>query len=134
MNKEIIIHLPWPPSMNSYYSHTRYGVYLSKKGRLYKEKVTESVKEQCPAVCISDRMLIELKLFPPNKRKCDVDNYQKGLLDSLQASGLIENDNLIDQLFIYRGTPIPGGAVIVEICDAGPLVQYPRCPANTVRD
>jgi len=47
----------------------------------------------------------------------------KALLDSLEASGLIYNDSIIDQLFIYRGAVISGGAVEVEISEAGPLVS-----------
>ncbi|MEE8382690.1 MAG: RusA family crossover junction endodeoxyribonuclease [Thermodesulfobacteriota bacterium] len=125
MTDDIVIHLPWPPSSRAYYTYTKRGVYLSKNGRKYKEVVAKAVNEQIPALTLTYQLRITVKMFPPDRRKRDVDNHLKGLFDSLEESGLIKDDCLFDQVFIYRGVVIAKGAVIVEINKAGPLLTYP---------
>lgn len=43
-----------------------------------------------------------LNIYPPDKRKRDIDNILKCLLDALQDSQLIENDNLINKLSLVK--------------------------------
>ena len=75
---------------------------------------------------MSDAVLMEVKMFPPDRRRRDIDNHMKALQDSIVKSGLLEDDELIDQLFIYRGEVVKGGLVIVEITDSGPLARLER--------
>lgn len=125
MNDEIVLHLPWPPTVNNYYSHTRYGVRRSKKGRLYGEAVAESVREQMHRLDIEYKMHVEIFLYPPDKRRRDLDNYMKALLDSCTDCGLWMDDSLIDQLWVYRGSITKFGSVIMKINEAGPVMPYP---------
>ena len=124
MKHDIIIRLPWPPTVNSYYSHTPRGVYLSRKGRLYRGLVLEAIKEQGMSLGILDHMYVEVTLYPPDRRKRDLDNYMKGLLDACSHADVWEDDSLIDQLEIRRGEVVRGGIVIMEITDAGPVIPY----------
>lgn len=125
MTDNIILYLEWPPTVNNYYSHTRNGVFISAKGRKFKHSVELDVQEQYPDIQLTDSVLMEVKMYPPDKRKRDLDNHMKALQDSLVKCGLLEDDSLIDQLFIYRGPIVKGGLVIVEITDSGPLVEVP---------
>jgi len=123
----IELYLPFPPTVNNYYVKTSRGVFISQKGRKFRDIVHSAVVEQLGgAVAIDSRMLVEIVLFPPDKRRRDVDNYNKALLDALTHAGVWEDDSLIDQLFIYRGTvqKKPGQA-FVRITDAGPVVDTP---------
>lgn len=130
LNQDIILHLPWPPTINSYYKVTRNGQrYLDKKVRLFRALVAESVHEQMPGITLYDSLFMDVYLFPPDRRKRDLDNYMKGLLDALTESGLWGDDSLIDQLHIYRGEIVTGGSVRVELSDAGPIV----CMESTVK-
>lgn len=123
LTQDVILHLPWPPTVNSYYKITRHGQrYLDKKVRAFRDVVAESVHEQMPGVTLDESIFMEVYLFPPDRRKRDLDNYMKGLLDALTNAGLWDDDSLIDQLFIYRGEIVSGGSVRVELSDAGPTI------------
>ena len=124
MNEDIVLHLSWPPTVNNYYKQTRSGIrYLDKKVREFRETVAQEIHEQVPGLSLDNRLFMDVKLFPPDNRKRDLDNYMKGLLDALTDSGLIEDDSLIDQLHIYRGEVRKPGFCIIEISDAGPILS-----------
>jgi crossover junction endodeoxyribonuclease RusA len=115
--------LPFPPTVNNYYVKTKRGVFISQKGRKYRDEVLKAVLEQAGGDTIDSNMLVEVILFPPDKRKRDVDNYNKALLDALTQAELWEDDSLIDQLFNYRGVTKKGGQVYIRITDAGPIMK-----------
>lgn len=123
--EDIEIYLPWPPSVNRYYAHTRNGVYIGKRGKAYRSAVGEAVSEQTGGLMLECNLIVEVTLFPPDKRARDLDNYMKGLLDALTHAELWEDDRLIDQLFIYRGAIVKDGSVRVEINEAGPTIPFP---------
>ncbi len=123
LNQDVVLFLPWPPTVNSYYKVTRHGQrYLDKKVRAFRDVVAESVHEQMPGLTLDESIFMEVYLFPPDRRKRDLDNYMKGLLDALTEADLWEDDSLIDQLHIYRGEIVDGGSVRVELSDAGPTI------------
>ena len=124
LNQDVVLHLPWPPTVNSYYKITRHGQrYLDKKVRAFRDVVAESVHEQMPGITLDESLFMEVYLFPPDRRKRDLDNYMKGLLDALTNAGMWDDDSLIDQLHIYRGEIVNGGSVRVELSDAGPVIR-----------
>ncbi len=117
------LYLPYPPTINSYYVKTQRGVYISKKGRIFREGVAEAIIQQLPSVHINYKVLIEIVLYPPDARKRDIDNCAKAILDALTKGGLWEDDVLVDQLFMYRGCKNnPIGNSFVRITRAGPLI------------
>ena len=124
------IYLPFPPTVNSYYVKTRNGVFISKKGKLFREQVAESIVEQLPDTFIQDRMLVEVILYPPDKRVRDLGNYDKALMDAITEGGLWEDDELIDQQFFYRGCQTKGGLTYMRIGDAGPILQMDQRPPD----
>lgn len=124
--------LPFPPTVNSYYSHTRSGVFISKKGRIFRDKVIKLVNEQLPNITIDYKMFVEVVLYPPDKRIRDLGNYDKALMDAITHSFLWEDDSLIDQQIFYRGATRYGnrhgklpGMAYVRISEAGPIMPYP---------
>ncbi|RLD02792.1 MAG: hypothetical protein DRI65_14205 [Chloroflexota bacterium] len=125
MNEDIVLNLPWPPTVNNYYKTARSGHrYIDKSVREYREKVEKAINMQVPGLTLTEGLFVEVYLYPPDARKRDLDNYMKGLLDALTIAKLWEDDSLIHQLHIYRGIKKPGGAVIIEISDAGPIMQH----------
>ena len=124
MTEDIVLYLPFPPTINSYYKMTRQGQrYLDKTVREFRQKVAHTVNEQAPGLHLDDPLFMEVYLFMPDRRKRDVDNYMKGLLDALTEAGLWEDDSLVDQLHIYRGEIVKGGLVRVELSEAGPIMK-----------
>lgn len=124
MKNDVVLHLPWPPSVNDYYGCGRQGQrYVKLKVREYREHVIESLSEQCPGLYLDEHLFMEVYLFPPNKRIMDLDNRMKGLLDALTQGNLWEDDSLVDQLHIYRGEIVKGGSVRIELSEAGPIAR-----------
>ena len=121
----IEIHLPFPPTVNNYYSHTRNGVFISKKGKAYRRAAAAEFFNQTGGAFapLDSPLLVEVLLFAPDRRKRDLDNYMKCLLDALTHCGLWLDDSLIDQLFIYRGPTTSGGLVTVQVNPAGPIIK-----------
>ena len=106
--------LPFPPSINHYWKHRgrTAGVYLSKEALTYREAVKHSIVATKP---LETRLSVSVKLHAPNRRKYDIDNRIKSLLDALTHSGAWLDDELIDRLTIERGAIIQGGLCVVEI-------------------
>lgn len=124
IDEDVVLVLPWPPTINNYYKVARSGVkYLHKNVREYRLKVDEDIQEQAPGLCIDTPIFMEVYLYPPDSRKRDLDNYMKGLLDALVNTNLLADDSLIDQLFVYRGEVVSDGKVIIEISEAGPIIK-----------
>lgn len=67
---------------------------LSKKGREWYSEAQDRLEAQNPQL-IEHPVSISLRLRPPTKRKYDIDNRVKPVLDVLQKAGiLVEDDHL----------------------------------------
>lgn len=118
--------LPFPPSVNSYYRHIAKGplagrVLLSEAGRAYRKAVDAVVRQARARKAWAVPLEVRIAVFPPDRRKRDLDNLLKSVLDCLQASGVYENDSQIDSLAIYRAERVAGGQlqVTIEPLDTG---------------
>ena len=88
--------LPFPPSNNTYYRHVDDRVLLSKKGRDYKQAVSEIMQRLGLAkIMIEDAVLVRLELYRGDKRSYDADNFNKAVYDSLTHSGFWVDDELV---------------------------------------
>ena len=107
--------LPWPPSMNSYYGSDRTGrKWVSRRGVDFREVTKKVVEVRFPKP-MEGRLALRVAYFPPTRRKYDIDNYLKPLLDALERAGAFENDEQIDQLEVRKSNVCKGGHCWVEI-------------------
>ncbi|WP_178862089.1 RusA family crossover junction endodeoxyribonuclease [Thiomicrorhabdus cannonii] len=112
------ITLPWAPSANTYYRRAGQHIHLSLKGRQFKAAVAQVLQAQgLHRERISHRLRVRIELYPPNRRKFDIDNRIKPLLDALQHGGLFVDDEQIDRLAVARGDidPERAGYCLVSI-------------------
>lgn len=122
----ITIALPFPPSVNGYWRNINGRTLISVKGRAYKKVVVRLVQWNHAAKELQGRLAVLVILHPPDRRKRDIDNSMKALLDSMQAAGVYLDDSQIDRLVIERGEIKKGGAAIVTIKEIDPLANPPK--------
>ena len=119
----MIIQLPFPPSVNTLYATVNNRRVLSKKGRLYKKEVGELVIaggfKKNYDFPFKGSLSVSIKYYPANKRKFDIMNFNKALLDAFTEVGVYDDDSQIDMLIQKRCEVVakPGHVVVrvVEI-------------------
>lgn len=104
--------LPYPPSVNTYWRHPSRGPLagrhlISEQGRNYREAVRAYVAEG-QTKPITGPVAVDIEAFFPDRRRRDLDNILKSLLDSLTHAGVWEDDSQIHDLRIRRGAHIAG--------------------------
>ena len=112
----ISITLPYPPSVNHYWRQFRGRAILSAKGRAYRVAVLAAVLE-AGRPRVEGRLSIEIRLTMPDRRKRDLDNVQKAILDGLGHAGVYEDDSQIDRILVERGAVDPPGCANVTLTE-----------------
>jgi len=107
--------LPYPPSTNTYYRSLRKGpmagrVLISEKGRQYREEIKGAVYP----VKLEGRLSVTIKLYPPDRRRRDIDNCLKALFDSLTHAGVWVDDSQVKKLSVEM-QDVTRGYVTVQI-------------------
>lgn len=122
------LELPWPPSVNNYWRHGKGRVYVSDKGVAYRADVWGRILEQHGRTpSRTGRVAVDIECFPPDRRKRDLDNLNKCLLDALTYCSVWDDDSQIDRLVMTRHhTTIPGGRLVVTISDWKDEKEEPR--------
>ena len=110
-----VLTLPWPPRVNHYWVASGHRRYISKEGCAFKADVMVAVlKTQCHKFN-DDPVTLTIMLNPPNKRRSDIDNRLKALLDSLQSAKVFNDDYQVQKITIERGPIVKDGSCTVTI-------------------
>lgn len=128
----MIFKLPFPPSVNTYWRNYRGRMVLSARGRNYKKKVYEdlSMERKWLEAPLTGRLRVVVDIYVPDKRRRDIDNCAKALLDAIGDAQIYKDDSQIDELLLRRA-PIerPDGYVMVfieELKAVGRLTKFLR--------
>lgn len=115
----LTLHLPFPPTVNTYYRSVNGRVLISEKGRAYRVAVKRALGKERMAGRLAEplraRLCVTVGLFAPTRARYDIDNRMKGLLDALTDAKVWQDDSQIDRLVIERGEVIEGGGCVVVI-------------------
>lgn len=111
--------LPWPPSVNTYWRSVivqgprgpRVKLLISEKGREYRKRVATIVQQKMERMA-PGRYDVWIDAHPPDKRKRDLDNLFKAVLDSLAHAGVYVDDGMIDKLSIQRCKILKGTGMV----------------------
>lgn len=108
----ITLELPWPPSVNHYYRHVGPRVIISRDGRQYRDIVASRIREA--AIKKFDGPVeLNIQLYPPDKRRRDVDNILKCVLDTLTYGGVYFDDSQVRRLTVEKLEPMPPAGMAV---------------------
>lgn len=115
--------LPYPPTLNTGWRCLAGKMVLAKRQRIFRRVVAERVaaiqrdkdKPYQPMGLL--RCAVEVSVYPPTKRRYDLDNLAKPLLDALMHAGVFEDDSQVQQLLLTKGDidkPLGSCFVIVQ--------------------
>lgn len=108
--------LPFPPTVNHYWSRRGKQHFIAERGRAYCSDVLASVVSKLGRFPEATRSLLamEIDLHPPDKARRDADNYLKAPLDALAKAGVYQDDVQIKRLVVemFPSAGKPGRAVV----------------------
>lgn len=110
-----VITLPYPPTINHYYTVARGRKILSKRGRDYKKVCWAEIMLQGGAQRVTGDVCVFIRAYPPDQRKRDLDNILKPILDVLTTSEIYQDDSQVVDLRIQKFNPSKPGRVEVIV-------------------
>ena len=111
----IELHLPYPPSVNHYWKTSGKRRYISAAGKAFRFDAHYAWHKAGSPTLGKARVRVSVALYPPDRRRRDVDNSAKCVLDALEAIGVFDDDEQVDDLRFVRCERVEGGACIVMI-------------------
>jgi len=99
------ISLPYPPTVNTYYSVVRGRKILSARGRVFKRDAVKHILRWCQGPPSEGSVYLQILITPPDRRRRDVDNIIKPILDALTEAGVYGDDSQVVGLTVVKGEP-----------------------------
>lgn len=97
---------------------------VSAKGRAYQTEACAAVFKQLHQrpLTLMGPVSVIVTLYPPDRRRRDLDNFNKALFDALTRAGIWQDDSQIKRLLLEWGPVIPKGRVTVAVSEFDPEV------------
>lgn len=108
----ISIELPWPPSINHYYRRNGSRMFISIEGARYRVTTELTCLPYRNSFSKKERLSVTIYAHPPDRRRRDLDNILKCLLDSLEKAQVFVDDSQIDELIVRRVRPNTGKVIV----------------------
>jgi Holliday junction resolvase RusA-like endonuclease len=90
---------------------------VSRGGRLFRERVRALLAAR-RVTPLAGPLAVEVELYPPDRRRRDIDNALKALLDALQHGGAYADDGQVVRLTVSKRDPAEGGKALVRVRNA----------------
>ena len=121
----IQLELPFPPSVNHYWRNFGRTV-LSKEAVKFRNTARAMIVSQLAAATPKPRKItwpvaVSMRVHPPDRRRRDLDNMAKAILDALTCGGVWADDRLAHELHLVWGELTRGGKAIIRIAELGEL-------------
>jgi crossover junction endodeoxyribonuclease RusA len=116
--------LPYPPSVNHYFSYYQGRPVLSKDARSYRHQVRR-IAIASGIKPLMGPLAIRIDITPPDDRRRDCDNVQKAVLDALQHAGAFWDDSQVVWLLSIKHESRPSSTIRVQLSDAASQTLSP---------
>ncbi len=120
--------VPYPPSVNHYWKRGRNSrLFVSPEGVAFRACLARTVERGI--FTPDDRIAMVVSLHAADRRRRDVDNVAKALLDALTHAGVWADDEQVDVLTLRRGSvdPDKAGYALVQACVIQPRQSICLC-------
>ncbi|UYV13769.1 MAG: RusA family crossover junction endodeoxyribonuclease [Phycisphaera sp.] len=120
MKRRICLLLRWPPTVNHYYVNTGRGSKaLSANVVAFRAHVQGAVLEQEPGFePLEGPLNFRAALWPPDRRRRDMDNLWKGTWDALKHARVIEDDQQFKRkAVLWHDEPRSGGQMLLQMSE-----------------
>lgn len=106
--------LPYPTSLNNIFVNGARGRYKSPAYKAWQDAAYAAILEQ-GRQRIKGKVAISIAVVKPDKRRRDIDNLTKPVLDALTTMQVIEDDSLVQRISIqWASTGAPCTVLIHE--------------------
>jgi crossover junction endodeoxyribonuclease RusA len=109
-----IFMLPYPPSVNTLWRHSGNRTYKTKRYTDWIEDAGRHLAQQEKPETIAHPVKVEMAIGRPDKRRRDIDNLTKGVLDILVHHKILEDDHWVHHLDVYWSGQVVGCQVIIK--------------------
>ena len=102
----MILTLPYPPSANTYWRRNGHRYFIAPAGQAFRTEV----EVRCAASGIkplAGPVALTVTLVPNDRRRRDIDNALKPLLDALTHGKAWADDSQVKRLIVAMGDPEP---------------------------
>jgi crossover junction endodeoxyribonuclease RusA len=125
------LELPWPPSVNRYWRSMARGkrivTYTTNEAKAYRQATALIWRTSSgQRASLLGPIGVQLTTHAPTRRRYDLDNVCKAVLDALDAAGVYGDDSQVDDLRVIRGK-----------CEGKPgrvVARVSACPAEQEGD
>ena len=130
---KIELGLPWAPSINNYYGIIRGSNrrYIKKPGREFRDKVVQLYQG---GVTLEGDLKAEIIVYPPDRRRRDLDNLMKAVYDSLTHAGVYADDSQIISQTHKWGPVIKPGYIHVTLSPSKRSTTIPPRILKLIRE
>lgn len=109
-----VLELPYPPTVNTYWRRVGGKTILSARARAYRRAVLAATTGVRLEPMAGDVEAV-ITFHPPDRRKRDLDNLPKGLLDALKCAGVYADDSQVRRIDMRFGEVRSGGLAVVRV-------------------
>lgn len=122
-----------PVSVNTFYRTTRQGrIYICRTGAEFKQNIADYVLKTYKPVVIEKPVNVTIKLHFKDRRRMDIDNYLKPLIDSFNGI-LWKDDYLIYELHVFKSVLGIQNAIEIDITQKPEIILFPIQRPNQVQ-
>lgn len=108
--------LPFPPSSNNLFVNGRRGRFVSPAYAAWKKEAGAAIKQQIGDQAVSGPYALQIRFVRPSRRRMDLDNRVKAVIDLLAWMKVTDDDSELQSLRVRWVADGPACWVAIRPC------------------